>query len=371
MSMSKIVQPKVDIVGKQKNLYRFTVSNCNVSVINAIRRTILTDIDTVVIDPNNINIIKNTTQFNNEILKQRLACIPVHIKDLSKSIDNLSLEIHVHNDEDHIKNVTTEDFMLKDSIQNTLLKKENRDIVFPKNPITGDYILFSRLKPKITNEIGGEILHIQATFKIATAGENGSYNVVSTCGYGNTIDEGKIADEKQKFETSLEEKGVTDDILSDKLLNWENHTSKRYFKENSFDFVLESIGIWSNREIIGMACKSIISRLEKIKKLSKDGDISIETSPTAMKNSFDIRLENETYTIGKLIEYVLHYEYLLNKKTLSYVGFLKPHPHDNHSIIRIAYTSDDNTIDFIQDLLVSSTTIAENIIETIRKQFSD
>ena len=56
MSLSKIVQPKVDIVGKQKNLYRFTVSNCNVSVINAIRRTILTDIDTVVIDPDNINI---------------------------------------------------------------------------------------------------------------------------------------------------------------------------------------------------------------------------------------------------------------------------------------------------------------------------
>ena len=27
----------------------------------------------------------------------------------------------------------------------------------------------------------------------------------------------------------------------------------------------------------------------------------------------DITLKNETYTIGKLIEYVLHYEYLLNK----------------------------------------------------------
>ena len=145
----------------QKNLYRFTVANCNVSVINAIRRTILTDIDTVVIDPDNINIIKNTTQFNNEILKQRLACIPVHIKDLSKSIDNLSLEIHVHNDEDYIKNVTTEDFMLKDSVQNTLLKKENRDIVFPKNAITGDYILFSRLKPKITNETMSDVLKFE------------------------------------------------------------------------------------------------------------------------------------------------------------------------------------------------------------------
>ena len=96
--MAKIVEPKVDIIGKQKHLYKFTLSNTNVSVANSIRRTILTDIETVVIDPNNINIIKNNTQFNNEILCQRLACIPVHIKDLSKSIDNLMLEIHVHND---------------------------------------------------------------------------------------------------------------------------------------------------------------------------------------------------------------------------------------------------------------------------------
>ena len=371
MSLSKIVEPKVDILGKQKGLYKFTLSNCNVSVVNAIRRTILTDIKTVVIDPNNINIIKNTTQFNNEILKQRLACIPVHIKDLSKSIDNLVLEINVHNDGDHIQNITTEDFILKDSIQNTPLRKENRDMVFPKNKITDDYILFSRLKPKISNEIDGETLHIEATFKIATAKENGSYNIVSTCGYGNTLDPERIADEREKFETSLENKNTASDLLSDKLLNWENHTSKRYFKENSFDFTLESIGIWTNREIIGMACNNIVERLEKIKKISKSGDINIEKSSTAMKNSYDVRLENETYTIGKLIEYVLHYEYLLNKKTLSYVGFLKPHPHDDHSIIRIAYTSDDNTIEFIQDLLVNSIIIAQNILTSIKKQFSD
>ena len=86
--MDKIVEPKIDITGETKNSYKFTISNTNVSVVNAIRRTILTDIRTVVIDPNNINIITNDTQFNNQILCQRLACVPVHIKDLSKDINN-------------------------------------------------------------------------------------------------------------------------------------------------------------------------------------------------------------------------------------------------------------------------------------------
>ena len=217
--MTKIVEPKVDVTGESKNKYKFTLSNTNVSVVNAIRRTILTDIETVVIDPDNINIIKNNTQFNNEILRQRLSCIPVHVKDLSKDINNLMLEINVHNDEDYIKDITTEDFILKDSTQNKELKKENRDMIFPKNKKTGDYILFARVKPKIANEIDGETLHIQATFKIASAKDNGAYNVVSSCGYGYTIDQERVADEEQKFQESLESSGYNPDDIADKLLN--------------------------------------------------------------------------------------------------------------------------------------------------------
>ena len=244
--MTKIVEPKVEITGETKNSYKFTISNTNVSVVNAIRRTILTDIDTVVIDPNNINIIKNNTQFNNEILCQRLSCIPVHVKDLSKDINNLMLEINVHNDEDYIKDITTEDFILKDVTQNKELKKENRDTIFPKNQKTGDYILFARVKPKIANEIDGETIHIQATFKVACAKENGAYNVVSSCGYGYTIDQERVVDEEQKYQEMLENKGNSDEEIADKLLNWHNHHKKKYHKENSYDFTLESVGIWKS-----------------------------------------------------------------------------------------------------------------------------
>ena len=61
-----------------------------------------------------------------------------------------------------------------------------------------------------------------------------------------------------------------------------------------------------------------------------------------MLNSFDIKLVGEDYTIGKVIEYVLHEEYYKKQKLLSYVGFIKKHPHDNYSIIRIAFNDTDN-----------------------------
>ena len=38
-------------------------------------------------------IIKNTTRFHNEILKQRLGCIPVHITD-PEGIENLQIELN-------------------------------------------------------------------------------------------------------------------------------------------------------------------------------------------------------------------------------------------------------------------------------------
>ncbi len=368
--MAKIVEPKVDIIGKgSDNIYKFTLSNTNISVANAIRRTILTNINLVVIDPDNINIIKNTTQFNNEIICQRLSCIPVHIKDLSKDINNLMVEINVTNDTNFIKEITTKDFKIKETTQNKYLTEENRDVIFPADKYTNDYILFSRLKPKISNEIPGETLHIEATFRVSSAEENGAYNVVSTCAYAYTPDKVKQNDALEKFQNELDEKNISEEEIAQQKMNWENHSSKRYYKENSYDFNIESIGIWKNREIVLMACDIILGKLLNIAKKIMDNDLKIEVSNVAIPNCYDVTLENETYTIGKLLEYILHYEFLLNKKILSYVGFLKPHPHDTHSIIRIAYKEDNYAIDHLQEVLKSTVGIAKKIIEKIKENF--
>ena len=105
----------------------FTLENANVSIANALRRTILSDINCVVMDTSlekkDIKIFKNTTRFNNEILKQRLSSIPVHIKELD-AIDDLVVEINEVNDSDSIIYITTNDFKIKNLTSETYLDDE-------------------------------------------------------------------------------------------------------------------------------------------------------------------------------------------------------------------------------------------------------
>ena len=69
-----------------------------------------------------------------------------------------------------------------------------------------------------------------------------------------------------------------------------------------------------------------------------------------MENSYSIRLENEDYTIGKIIEFNFYDKYFINSKNLNYVSFLKKHPHDNFSIIKLSYknqiTKDDILLNY-------------------------
>ena len=70
------------------NRLNFTFKNTDVSIVNGLRRVILSNIDTIVFrgfphSENQINITKNKTKFNNEYMKHRLSCVPVMNSDAS------------------------------------------------------------------------------------------------------------------------------------------------------------------------------------------------------------------------------------------------------------------------------------------------
>ena len=156
--ISKIPVPNVVSSNEENGLMKFTVESINVSVINALRRTILSDIPVVVFDTlskDSINITKNTSLFNNEILKQRLGCVPIHIKDTSIPVDSLQVQIKKNNTTNSFMYVTTKDFKIYDTKTETYLSEEKTKQIFPKNKLTDSYILFARLKPKISDNIPG------------------------------------------------------------------------------------------------------------------------------------------------------------------------------------------------------------------------
>jgi DNA-directed RNA polymerase subunit L len=113
--------------------------------------------------------------------------------------------------------------------------------------------------------------------------------------------------------------------------------AQRHFKENSYDFVLQTVGVYDNVEIVKKACAVLQNKLVELVQSIDSEIVPILNSETTIDNCYDIILENEDYTIGKVLEYILYEKYYVNEKVLSFCGFKKFHPHNDDSTIRIAY----------------------------------
>lgn len=361
------MEPSIESISpnNNNNTLEFTLNNVNVSIANSLRRIILSHIPVYVMrtspyEKNDADIIKNTTRFNNEILKQRLSCIPLHINDSKFPYETFEIEINKKNTSGNIEYITTEDFKVKNILNNEYITKEDKDKIFPPNKYTKNYIDFARLRPAISDEIPGEELKLTCKISKSNAGEDGMFNAVSTCSYSNTMDDSKAQAEWNKLEKSYASEH--DDVEIKRL--YENYmllNAKRHFIPNSFDFIIESIGIYDNYKLVLLGCDELIKKFTFVVKQIDDDSIEINQSPNTNDNSFDIKLENEDYTIGKVIEYILYtkyYEDSKNKK-IDYCGFIKQHPHDSYSIIRIIYENDVNDTFVKNDLKISCLTAIE------------
>ena len=122
--------------------------------------------------------------------------------------------------------------------------------------------------------------------------------------------------------------------------------SQKFCVENSFDFVVKSIGIFDNITLIKLACLKMNEFIQNfIINKCDDGTIKINQSNNNIPNCFDITIENHDYTIGKVIEFMLYENYFKKEKILSYCAFIKNHPHDIESYIKIAFNNQvDNSI---------------------------
>ena len=342
------INPKIVIIDDEKNkdTLKFTISGINVSLANAIRRTILADIPIVCFkttpyEENKANILINTSRLNNEIIKQRLSCIPINI-NLKNDHDTFPfkqylLEINVENLSDNIIYITTENFNIIDSSTGKSIGKEHIRQIFPVNDITGNFIDFLRLKPKLSEELLGEKLHLTCKFSIETAKENGMFNAVSNCSYGFSLDMESIDTAVNIKKQELKDIGKDKDEIDFEIKNWYLLDALRITKKDSFDFSIQTACAYSNYELIHKSCDVLISKLDDLNLIIENDTLEINVSENTMSNCFDIILQNEDYTIGKILEYMLYINFYEGNKILTFCGFKKTHPHNEFSIIRVAY----------------------------------
>jgi len=350
-----MLQAKLSLMNEHSDTMTFTLDDIDKSIANSLRRIILSDIDVYCLDTTGDNsgkivIQHNTSRFNNEILKQRLCCIPVHDISSDFPYENYEMFLDEKNDTPDIKFITTEHFKIKDIVNDKIIDDSKVKEFFPINKQTQSYILFARLRPSI-GDIPGEMLKLNCSFSKSNAKKNGAFNVVSTCAYGETIDSEKslkIWDAKEKEYRA--HKKTDDEILHNKD-DFMNLETQRYTKKNSYDFTIETIGIYKNTEIVKKACDIMNDNLNFIQKTISEDELEIRLSDIINENAYDIQLKNESYTVGKAMEYALYSNLFENKETVSFCGFKQFHPHDEYSTIRLIYKEEVNFSNIKDDIM--------------------
>lgn len=362
------MNPVVSSIVEEQETLTFTLSGVNVSIANGLRR-VTEEIPSVVFrttpyEANRVTFEVNTTRMNNEILKQRLSCIPIMSKVGDFPIDEYAVVVNKQNKSTSIEYVTTEDFKVV-NVATSKIDAELTRKLFPPNPMTGDYIELVRLLPRVSDTIEGEQLEFTGKFDIGTSKQDSAFNVVHTCVYGNTQDKAKVKSVWAEKKAELG-KIYNAEEMAFAEKDWQLLDAKRFFLPDSFDFKIESTGQYTNMEIMNTASQLMIEKLKRLQETIQSETSIVSLSETTIPNSYDILLKNEGYTLGKVVEFVL-YELHYNK-TLHFCGFRKPHPHIDESIIRIGFKNPVDKVTVVS-YIVNAAKDAIAVYEKINKVF--
>lgn len=330
---------------KATQRYSFDVKGIDLSIINGLRRTILTDIPSVGIvfegEPS-MSIETNTGPLHNEILTHRMSMLPVYMseEELEAYEDNsLTFELNKVNRTDYMLNVTTHDMRLMKN--NEELSPDAIKKYFPVNDWSKAPILITRLRPK-------ERIHMYGSFVKSTARENAGFSPVSLCTFVPHLNHDKIQQENIQSVLQKERTFVQNDF-GDPV---------------SWTFEIEPETGLDVGYLVSKAFSILQSKVEKaIETLSTEA-LSFEKKD--IDGTYEYMFENEDDTLGNMIQSYMHNTYyrtqaiLQQNYRLNYVGYYCPHPLDPKVNVRLTVVpanmdEDDKTQDvpevIVRDIL--------------------
>jgi hypothetical protein len=244
---------------EENGVLSFLVRYADVSFVNTLRRILLSDIPLVCFrteneSVNTCQITVNQSRLHNEILKQRLSCIPVHTVDLHTLPGKWEMVLDAHNETDSTLYVTSDMFRVRRTDQpDQFLPDDETRILFPPDPITGDFILFARLRPK-------ERLSLVAGFSIATASDSAMFNAVSKCHFTAEVDAPQAAAVLEQRMKDWKASGMNATELTRNAHNFRALDQYRIVQPNVWRFHIQSVGVYDNLQLRSLA----LSRLRAL-----------------------------------------------------------------------------------------------------------
>jgi DNA-directed RNA polymerase subunit L len=372
-----------NIVRSGNKRLSMTINNTDVSIINSIRRIILSEIPNTAFhfDPNDlehndITINKNTCALHNEFLAHRISMVPLCFNENEINTfdpSQFKFVLKKQNSTYDTIEVTTKDIDIYDA-NGQKYPESLKERILPKNPTTKEYILLTKLKPNLHDEISpprGEAIDLECIATLNNAMKHSRWSPVSCCSYGNTIDkdiaEKKFEEMVRKREGELGRSLKRDE--KDLLLKRFNTLEVfRCFKKNkydeadTFDFKLESECAMRCSYLFFKGCKILIEKLEKFTANLQDkeaNDLRVLKLP-GVPNFYQVEVRKENFTLMNVLQSQIYNlcmrEMSSNQNVLEYIGYYQPHPLDEVMVMKIKFKTDIETdVAFTIDFLTQRT----------------
>ena len=356
----------------------FTLQNVHYSLANSIRRSMISYVPTCAFksepyEHSTINIKRNDSKLNNEIIKQRLSKIPINIPFPEEfDCEDYTFILDIENKTHNVLTVTTEHFTIKRISTNKYLTTAEVRKFLPPDTISGQFIPIVRLLPKhytalnfdpetsrnimeaikipVTEAVG---IKLEAKCVVSNGLDNAGFRAVAVSAYGNTVDEEKATIAENEFVINTHEtetkQGVTltnEDILRRRFKINEIQRSFKtdeYDEPDSFDFTVETVGVIPPLVIFERGCTKLIEELNTlITNIETQNQNEVEITPNKYlgDNSYDIHIMNSDDTLGNIVQNhcnMLFADYTLSpeKRKCACITYHKVHPLKREIIISV------------------------------------
>ena len=372
------------------------------SIVNALRRTILSDIPYVafrVIRTNNDIVVEsNKTSLHNEFILDRISLIPLSINPETYYKNEYLFKLNIKNDSSNpIKQVKSDSFnvyKMNDDIKgrnidirelenyHLVSEKEKQEILNPfeytyngKN--NKEYCIITELRSNnLSSELyGEEELILYGTPSISTAKENAAWMCVS-----NSMQTFKIDPNRLKSVIS-EKKIIQKDFDEEEFIISEG---ERYYHLDDklqpyyYNFSIEKVGYYDSKTIFIKGCEILIKRLKEFNDQfdlinSPECRIKLLESDT-IKGGQTIIVDGEDDTLGSIIQSHIVKNYIESDKEdspIMFCGYKRIHPLEERIMFTIKMKTEDLKIIvvFFKRVCLELDGIVSEILKEARGKF--
>ena len=352
-----------NLVKESRNVLRFTMEPTTVGYANSLRRTMITDVETIAFraditetgSTSDVLITKNSTPLSNEMLAHRIGLIPIHVENpLNWTPEDYSFSLKVTNESSEPRDIVAGDIQVlkKRGAEEEPLLVPNVQFFHP-DPVTHDTALLTVLKGKLASQ-EPETLEFTAVATMGTGRENAAFMpVTSRCAYGYSPDDDPerkkeiftlwLNKHKKVNVTDLESNPTRKGELEREFATME--VQRCYKKDErgepySFDFIVESVGVLSPTYIVTRALEILQAKVLRYASIDT-GDLpeSVKVRPADAKmKGFDFVFQKEDHTMGNLLQTWME-QNLMDTEQITFVGYKVPHPLRDEMVLRVGVDS--------------------------------